>query len=95
MRADSLNAALQHRPEPEQLVKEGILEEDPRSPVLGATDAKNVDGNAVDVADGQMRSAKPGVDYETKDGGDLTQKEKDEYYEERMEEEYAKREGGA
>lgn len=47
MRADSLNEKIQHRPKPEDLVKEGILTEDPTS------------------------------------------------YEEKMEEEYAKREGGA
>ncbi len=32
MRADSLNEKLSHRPPPEKLVEEGILEEDPRSP---------------------------------------------------------------
>lgn len=54
MRADSLNEKIQHRPKPAELVKEGILTEDPTSP----TDA-------------------------------------DKLYVERMEEEYAKREGGA
>lgn len=47
MRADSLNEKIAHRPSPEELVKQGVLHEDPTS------------------------------------------------YEERMEEEYAKREGGA
>lgn len=58
MRADSLNEKIQHRPKPEDLVKEGILVEDPT------------------VEEKQ-------------------QKENDRVYEERMEEEYAKREGGA
>ena len=57
MRADSLNEKISHRPKPEDLVKEGILNEDPTSPI--------------------------------KDG------ENDKLYEERIEEEYAKREGGA
>jgi hypothetical protein len=51
MRADSLNDKIQHRPRPEKLMKEGILEDDPRSP--------------------------------------------DQKYEEAIEDEYAKREGGA
>jgi hypothetical protein len=51
MRADSLNEKLSHRPNPEDLVKGGVLHEDPTSP--------------------------------------------DKLYEERIEEEYAKREGGA
>jgi hypothetical protein len=51
MRADSLNEKISHRPKPEDLIKEGILNEDPTSP--------------------------------------------DKQYEERIEEEYAKREGGA
>jgi len=56
MRADTLNEKISHRPKPEDLVKEGVLLEDPTSP-----DAKTAD----------------------------------ELYEERIEEEYAKREGGA
>lgn len=56
MRADSLNEKISHRPKPEELVKEGILEQDPTSP---------------------------------------TTKDNDVLYEERIEEEYAKREGGA
>jgi hypothetical protein len=51
MRADSLNEKIAHRPTPEELMKEGVLREDPRSP--------------------------------------------EEKYEEAIEEEYAKREGGA
>jgi hypothetical protein len=51
MRADSLNEKIAHRPSPEELIKEGVLREDPRSP--------------------------------------------EERYEEAIEEEYAKREGGA
>lgn len=51
MRADSLNEKISHRPKPEDLVKEGILTEDPT--------------------------------------------EIDKKYEEAMEDEYAKREGGA
>lgn len=51
MKADALNEKIAHRPAPEELVKEGILQEDPTSP--------------------------------------------DETYEEKMEDEYAKREGGA
>jgi hypothetical protein len=51
MRADSLNEKLANRPTPEELLKQGVLEEDPTSP--------------------------------------------DKLYEERIEEEYAKREGGA
>ncbi len=57
MRADSLNEKIAHRPSPAELVKEGVLKEDPTSPT-SATD-------------------------------------NDKLYEERMEEEYAKREGGA
>lgn len=53
MRADSLNEKIAHRPNPADLVKEGVLHEDP------------------------------------------TQAANDKLYEERMEEEYAKREGGA
>ncbi len=60
MRADSLNEKIAHRPKPEDLIKEGILTEDPTS----ITEDKE-------------------------------QEEKDKLYEERMEEEYAKREGGA
>lgn len=56
MRRDSLNEKLQHRPDPEALLKEGVLHEDPRSPETKAADA---------------------------------------LYEERIEDEYAKREGGA
>jgi len=33
MRADSLEQKIQQRPKPEELVKEGILVEDPTSPV--------------------------------------------------------------
>lgn len=51
MRVDSLNEKILHRPSPEELVKQGVLHEDPTSP----------DGT----------------------------------YEEKMEDEYAKREGGA
>jgi hypothetical protein len=51
MRADSLNEKILHRPKPEDLIKEGVLHEDPTSP--------------------------------------------DEKYHEAIEEEYAKREGGA
>jgi hypothetical protein len=51
MRADSLNEKISHRPKPEDLIKQGVLHEDPTSPV--------------------------------------------ETYEEKMEDEYAKREGGA
>ncbi|KAI2638346.1 hypothetical protein GGS21DRAFT_507805 [Xylaria nigripes] len=51
MRADSLNGKISHRPSPEQLIKEGVLHDDPRSP--------------------------------------------EEKYAEAIEEEYAKREGGA
>lgn len=58
MKADALNEKIAHRPAPEELVKEGILREDPTSPVEG-------EGNA------------------------------DRKYEEAIEEEYAKREGGA
>jgi hypothetical protein len=59
MRADSLNEKISHRPKPEDLIKEGILTEDPTSPV------------------------------------EKSQAENDKLYEERIEEEYAKREGGA
>lgn len=31
MRADSLNDKLSHRPDPQELVKEGVLKEDPRT----------------------------------------------------------------
>jgi hypothetical protein len=58
MRADSLNEKISHRPKPEDLIKEGILTEDP-----------------TEVSD--------------------EQRAKDKLYEERIEEEYAKREGGA
>ncbi|KAI1131876.1 hypothetical protein F5Y10DRAFT_232760 [Nemania abortiva] len=51
MRADSLNEKISHRPSPEQLLKNGVLHDDPRSP--------------------------------------------EEKYAEAIEEEYAKREGGA
>ena len=56
MRADSLNEKILHRPKPEQLLKEGILTEDPTA----------IDSSAADKL-----------------------------YEENIEEEYAKREGGA
>lgn len=56
MRADSLNEKILHRPKPEQLLKEGILTEDP---------------TAIDSAAA------------------------DKLYEENIEDEYAKREGGA
>jgi hypothetical protein len=56
MRADSLNEKISHRPKPEDLIKEGILTEDPTS--VEETDA-------------------------------------DKLYRENIEEEYAKREGGA
>ncbi|PQE24350.1 RPEL repeat protein [Rutstroemia sp. NJR-2017a BVV2] len=55
MRADSLNEKISHRPKPEELVKQGVLHEDPTSPTA---DPEKV-------------------------------------YEEAIEEEYAKREGGA
>lgn len=58
MRADSLNEKISHRPRPEDLVKGGILREDPTSPIEG-------------------------------------QSANDKLYEERIEDEYAKREGGA
>lgn len=58
MLADSLNDKISHRPTPEDLVKDGVLHEDPTSPDKKATDA-------------------------------------DALYEQRIEEEYAKREGGA
>lgn len=32
MRQDSLNEKIAHRPSPEELIKEGLLHEDPRSP---------------------------------------------------------------
>ena len=51
MRVDSLNDKISNRPSPEELIKKGVLDEDPRSP--------------------------------------------EEKYEEAIEEEYAKREGGA
>ncbi len=60
MRADSLNEKISHRPKPEELIKEGILTEDPTSP-----------------------------------SEEKTQAEADKLYEERIEDEYAKREGGA
>lgn len=56
MRADSLNEKISHRPKPEDLIKEGILTEDPTS---------------------------------------IEESENDKVYAERIEEEYAKREGGA
>ena len=56
MRRDSLNEKLAHRPDPETLLKDGVLREDPRSPETKAADA---------------------------------------LYEESIEDEYAKREGGA
>jgi hypothetical protein len=60
MRADSLNEKISHRPKPEDLIKEGILQEDPTSPAKETSQAAN-----------------------------------DKLYEEKIEEEYAKREGGA
>ena len=51
MKADALNEKILHRPSPEDLIKKGVLDEDPRSP--------------------------------------------EEKYEEAIEDEYAKREGGA
>jgi hypothetical protein len=54
MRADSLNEKISHRPQREELIKEGILTEEP-----------------------------------------ISSEEADKLYEERIEEEYAKREGGA
>lgn len=54
MRADSLNEKIAHRPTAEQLLKEGVLHEDPTSPT-----------------------------------------DNDKLFEERIEDEYAKREGGA
>jgi hypothetical protein len=57
MRADTLNEKLLHRPSPEDLIKGGVLREDPR-----------------DAEEGKAA---------------------DEKYEEAIEEEYAKREGGA
>lgn len=56
MRADSLNERIQHRPKVEDLIREGVLKEDPTSP---------------------------------------SKEEADALYEERIEDEYAKREGGA
>lgn len=58
MLADTLKDKISHRPNPEDLVKGGILQEDPTSPVRSKEEA-------------------------------------DKLYEERIEEEYAKREGGA
>ena len=72
MRRDSLNEKLAHRPDPEALLKEGVLHEDPRSPKTKAADAE---------ADKKVAAE---------------EKEKnDKKYEEAMEDEYAKREGGA
>lgn len=72
MRRDSLNEKLAHRPDPEALLKEGVLHEDPRSPETKASDAE---------ADRKMAAE---------------EKEKnDKKYEKAMEDEYAKREGGA
>jgi RPEL repeat len=62
MRADSLNEKISHRPKPEDLIKEGILTEDPTSPGEGDKEKE---------------------------------KDAEKLYEERIEEEYAKREGGA
>jgi hypothetical protein len=62
MRADSLNEKISHRPKPEDLIKEGILTEDPT---------------------------------EISDADKEKEKEAERLYEERIEEEYAKREGGA
>jgi hypothetical protein len=41
MRADSLNEKIAHRPNPQELVKEGILQEDPTSPEKETTQAAN------------------------------------------------------
>jgi hypothetical protein len=56
MRKDSLNEKIAHRPSPDELVRQGVLREDPTSP--------------------EGERAEP-------------------TYEEKMEDEYAKREGGA
>jgi hypothetical protein len=63
MRADSLNEKISHRPKPEDLIKDGILTEDPTE-IPSEEEKKRED-------------------------------EVERLYEERIEEEYAKREGGA
>lgn len=72
MRRDSLNEKLAHRPDPEVLLKDGVLHEDPRSPETTAADAE---------ADKEVAAEEKGKN--------------DKKYEEAMEDEYAKREGGA
>lgn len=72
MRRDSLNEKLAHRPDPEALLKEGVLHEDPRSPETKAADAE---ADKKVVAEEQEKNNKK--------------------YAEAMEDEYAKREGGA
>ena len=72
MRRDSLNEKLAHRPDPEVLLKEGVLHEDPRSPETKAAD----------------------VEADKKVGAEKQEKNNNKY-EEAMEDEYAKREGGA
>ena len=72
MRRDSLNEKLAHRPDPEALLKEGVLHEDPRSPETKAADAE---------ADKKVATEE--------------QEKNNKKYEEAMEDEYAKREGGA
>jgi hypothetical protein len=63
MRADSLNEKISHRPKPEDLIKDGILTEDPTE--IPSEEEKK------------------------------REEEAEKLYEERIEEEYAKREGGA
>jgi len=63
MRADSLNEKISHRPKPEDLIKDGILTEDPTE-IPSEEEKKRED-------------------------------EAERLYEGRIEEEYAKREGGA
>jgi hypothetical protein len=63
MRADSLNEKISHRPKPEDLIKDGILTEDPTE--IPSEEEKK------------------------------REEETERLYEERIEEEYAKREGGA
>lgn len=74
MKADQLNDKLQHRPDPETLVKEGVLHEDPRKAKEEAEDRRVIE----EAREAERRQA-----------------ERDAEYEERMEDEYAKREGGA
>ena len=72
MRRDSLNEKLAHRPDPEALLKEGVLHEDPRSPETKAAEAE---------ADKEVATER--------------QEKNNNKYEQAMEDEYAKREGGA